>query len=698
MCLYEALGASKRAGDAATAAEAKMHLSRVFRKLGRFDESCATSTEAHDEFAQMGNTTFLSHTAIDISVLTRILGQLHDSSTFATRALAIAEETKHEINRLNAHISLARTESLLSGRFSESDSSALLATSRTINAAHQVALILEDMGDHLFLRGSHAEALAKYEESLAEIEKVAPRGEFAGELSWRIALCHVRLGNLERAHTWITRGLEHCTKSGDLKELALTLRTQGHYFLALGNHDMGFAKLEDALDRLTHLGVAFEAARTRLDLAKASRDFRRDRRTFDSHLDAAQAAFRTMGSNVGLDWIDAVREEPWPDSDDLTLTERQAVDESILDLDPSVIPEAAAASPDTDRKLSLGNLTLAISWKSPRFLEALDRLERFAPSTQPILIMGESGAGKTAFAEVAHRRGPGRNGPFIVLNCASLPESLVESELFGSTRGAFTGADRDRAGLIRAAANGTIFLDEIDKASRSFQATILHVLDRGEVRPVGGQAFHTVRTRFLFAANRDLSELASRGEFLSDLDYRISGLRVEVPPVRDRMPDFDLLLALALRELRVRERIVRRINRDARNLLTSYEWRGNVRELFSVVTAMAFLSDGKETMGVGEVERAFQDPRHIAHLVEARKSESLADQMAENEKKILLLTLRLEGGSQARAAGRLGITRRGLNKKLHRFGLIEQLERESLEEFSRRPVVDDDDDAEDEVA
>ncbi len=310
--------------------------------------------------------------------------------------------------------------------------------------------------------------------------------------------------------------------------------------------------------------------------------------------------------------------------------------------------------------------------------------------------MGESGAGKTAFAEVAHRHGPGSNGPFIVLNCASLPESLVESELFGSIRGAFTGADRDRAGLIRAATNGTIFLDEIDKASLSFQATILHVLDRGEVRPVGGQSFHNVRVRFLFASNRDLGELASSGEFLPDLDYRISGLRVEVPPVRERLPDFDLLLALALRELRVRERLIRRIDRGARNLLASYEWRGNVRELFSVVTAMAFLSDGRETMGVGEVERAFQDARHIAHLVEARKSESLADQMAENEKRILLLTLRLEGGSQARAAGRLGITRRGLNKKLHRFGLLEQLEREGLEEFSRRLMIEGELDSDDE--
>jgi DNA-binding NtrC family response regulator len=466
--------------------------------------------------------------------------------------------------------------------------------------------------------------------------------------------------------------------------------------LAHGNVDLGFAKLEDSLDRLTHLGVAFEAARTRLDLARASREHSHDREAFQSHLDAAQASFRTMGSNVGLDWIDAIRAEPWSDARDATSPKRNVVEESLLELDVTSLSDAAR-SPGSGPELSLGDLTLGVSWKSPQFREALNRLGRFAPSTQPILIMGESGAGKTAFAEVAHRRGPGRDGPFIVLNCASLPEGLVESELFGSTRGAFTGADRDRSGLIRAAANGTIFLDEIDKASRAFQATILHVLDRGEVRPIGGQAFHNVRVRFLFAANRDLGDLAARGDFLPDLDYRISGLRVDVPPVRERIADFDLLLALALREVRVRERLVRSIDRDARNLLTTYEWRGNVRELFSVVTSMAFLSDEREIMGVDEVERAFRDPRRIAHLVEARKSESLADQLAENERRILLLTLRLEGGSQARAAGRLGITRRGLNKKLHRLGLLEQLEREGLEEFSHRGGLDDDD-SEDEGA
>ncbi len=502
-CLYESLGAARRAGESALVAEVKMHLSRVYRKIARLDESISLSHEAFSEFSRVGGLTFVAHTAIDISVLARTLGRLHESLDFANRALAIGEETRHEICRISALISISRAEVLLSGQFSESETSTLLDHARSIGAVHQVSLMLEDFGDHFFTREAFAQALAKYEESLAEIEKVAPRGEFAGELSWRIGLCHVRLGDLERAHTWITRGLDLCTKSGDLKELALTLRAQGHLFLAQGNIDLGVAKLNDALDRLARLGVVFEVAKTRIDLAKTHRDHTRDRLAHLTHLDAAESSFRTMGSNVGLGWVESLRAMGWPESDG-TPASTGSVDEVLLALD------ANAPLDESDCKSALADLTLAIQWKSSRYLEALGRLQRFATSTQPILVMGESGAGKTAFAEVAHRRGPGRRGPFIVLNCASLPDTLLESELFGSIRGAFTGADRDRAGLIRAAGHGTIFLDEIDKASPSFQATILHVLDRGEVRPVGGQAFYEVRARFVFAANRDLGELSSR--------------------------------------------------------------------------------------------------------------------------------------------------------------------------------------------
>jgi DNA-binding NtrC family response regulator len=227
-------------------------------------------------------------------------------------------------------------------------------------------------------------------------------------------------------------------------------------------------------------------------------------------------------------------------------------------------------------------------------------------------------------------------------------------------------------------------LDEVDKASASFQANLLHVLDRREIRAVGSHTFHEVRARFILATNRDLTALAAAGRFLSDLEYRISGLRISVPALRERMDDFDVLLALALRELRLNEGITKGITIEGRNFLSSYAWPGNLRELFSVVAAAGLLSEGDAQITMQEIDRVFKDSSKSEHAARAKRSGDLATRMMELEKEELLMTLRLEGGSQSRAAAKLGITRRGLNKKLHRLGLLEQLDREGLEKFSYR--------------
>jgi len=326
----------------------------------------------------------------------------------------------------------------------------------------------------------------------------------------------------------------------------------------------------------------------------------------------------------------------------------------------------------------LAAVTLALPWRSRSYAAALARLRAFARGRHPILVGGETGSGKTAFAEVAHAVGPRPSEPFVVVNCAALPEALLESELFGHVRGAFTGADAERTGLLRAARSGTVFLDEIDKASPSLQASLLHVLDRREVRSVGATTPERVRARLVFASNRHLPSLAARGEFLSDLVYRIAGLAVGIPPLRERAEDLDLLVALGLREIRRDDGLDgATLAPGARRLLASYDWPGNVRELFAVLRAAVHLTDAGR-IGPRELELAAEASRLGAHALRARSPSDLATRVAEFERGEILLALRLEGGSQTRAAARLGVSRRGLNKKLHRLGLLDQLEREGL--------------------
>lgn len=347
------------------------------------------------------------------------------------------------------------------------------------------------------------------------------------------------------------------------------------------------------------------------------------------------------------------------------------------------LPESLPRDEPGDTPLAA--LTLAVPWRSPAFREALHRGRRFAPSRQPTLIEGESGTGKTAFAEILHRLGDAPGERLVVVNCAALPDSLLESELFGSVRGAFTGAVADREGLLRAAGRGTVFLDEIDKASLSLQAALLHVLDRREVRSLGGRRPHPVRCRLVFATSRDLAGRVEGGAFLPDLAYRIRGMTVPVPAVRHRPEDFDLLLALALRELRTGEGLEPvAVTPEARDLLASWRWPGNVRELFSTVRAAARLRDGTGGIAARHVERAAAGSPFAAHAARVRRPDSLAERVRAFEREEIVLALRLEGGNQTRAARRLGISRRGLNKKLHRHGLLGALEGEGLREFRRR--------------
>jgi transcriptional regulator with PAS, ATPase and Fis domain len=335
-----------------------------------------------------------------------------------------------------------------------------------------------------------------------------------------------------------------------------------------------------------------------------------------------------------------------------------------------------------DPETKLARTLLAVPWRSRTYLDALDRLQRFSRSRHPILLVGESGAGKTAFAEAAHCLGPEPGEPFVTLNCASVPETLLESELFGHVRGAFTGADCEKTGLLASAGSGTVFLDEIDKASATFQAALLHVLDRGQVRPVGARAFRPVRARFVFATNRELASIGDR--FLPDLAFRIGGMVVRIPPLRERIEDFELLLALALRNVRSEGLEGFRIARAARDLLATYPWPGNVRELFSVVYAAAHLAGGDRRVGVREIELAAFASHFESHTKRVRSAKLLTERIREFEREEILLAIRLEGGNQSRAARRLGLTRRGLNKKLHRLGLLERLADEGLCSFRRR--------------
>ncbi|MEZ5979391.1 MAG: sigma-54 dependent transcriptional regulator [Planctomycetota bacterium] len=254
--------------------------------------------------------------------------------------------------------------------------------------------------------------------------------------------------------------------------------------------------------------------------------------------------------------------------------------------DELVAPFAApTAQDDPDR--------FALVGESSAFRAMLDLVDRVADADVPVLVRGETGTGKEGVARRIHERSARRKKPFVAIDCGAIPATLIESELFGHVRGAFTGADRDRPGHIVSADGGTLLLDEIGELPLALQPKLLRVLQEGEVRPVGGNRTRKVDVRVVAATNRDLAAEQAAGRFRQDLYFRLAVVEVVVPPLRDRLADLPLLAEhLAARIARDMGRETPEVTPSALSRLAGHDWPGNVRELDNVLRRAMALSDG----------------------------------------------------------------------------------------------------------
>jgi DNA-binding NtrC family response regulator len=305
--------------------------------------------------------------------------------------------------------------------------------------------------------------------------------------------------------------------------------------------------------------------------------------------------------------------------------------------------------------------------QSQAFHEALQLAERIAPSDLPILITGENGTGKELMARTIHRRSRRREGAFVAVNCGALPETLLESALFGHVRGAFTGAVRDRKGLFQEADDGTLFLDEIGDMTAALQVKVLRAVESGEILPVGADAAVHVDVRLVSATNRDLASLQARGEFREDLYWRVKGAEVHLPALRERMGDIPVLAKHFLNQSGhlCADGRARLLSEAAEAALLRHGWPGNLRELRHEMQRATVLAGDRreiqpEDLSFTEAERTPRTPAGTHTL--AQKVEALERQEIEE-------ALRRSQGNRTHAAEALGLSRQGLLKKIERFGL-----------------------------
>ena len=309
--------------------------------------------------------------------------------------------------------------------------------------------------------------------------------------------------------------------------------------------------------------------------------------------------------------------------------------------------------------------------QSPRMMRILVTIERLARSDLPVLILGESGTGKELIANAIHQNSPRAGRNFVPINCAGLSESLLEDELFGHVKGAFTGATTDRPGRFEHADGGTLFLDEIGDMPAAMQAKLLRALENGEVIRVGTNEARKVNVRVISATNSDLAERLEGREFREDLYFRIKGATIDIPPLRQRREDIPLLIEHFIAESNARRQgkgKIKGITKEAGRVLAAYPWPGNVRQLRNVIENMAVLAEG-DRLTVDDL------PPEIHRAPDQMASQQL-DKLAgisleDAEKQLIANTLKMVEGNREQAAKILGIGERTLYRKIKEYGLKE---------------------------
>jgi DNA-binding NtrC family response regulator len=310
----------------------------------------------------------------------------------------------------------------------------------------------------------------------------------------------------------------------------------------------------------------------------------------------------------------------------------------------------------------------------PSMIAMYKAIARVASLNVPVVILGESGSGKELVAQSIHDLGDRVAGPFIAINCGAIPDTLLENELFGSARGAFTDSRQDRRGALSRADGGTLFLDEIGDISPAFQVKLLRFLQDGIVTPLGSEKSHRVTVRVIAATHRDIKRLVAEGKFREDLYYRLAGYEIAVPPLRDRVSDIPLLVDHFKRSIanEMKKESIAGPSQGVLDLFAAHAWPGNVRELEQVIRRTVI--DSGALVDAAAASRALRDiaPACEAKPVPSAPAAAVEDELVsldEAEKRHIIGVLRATGGNQTQAAYILGIERKTLARKMKRLDI-----------------------------
>jgi DNA-binding NtrC family response regulator len=524
-------------------------------------------------------------------------------------------------------------------------------------------LVSEFVGDLHLEQGDPVSALRSFDLCFKRAFVLAPRGDIVAELRRRRAECFHLLGRHDEAYAEAMLGLEHTRELGDRYEEAATYRIAALAAGALGRPEESKQLFEQGFALFEDIETPYEWGKLWMAfgdwLASDQSGAYHDPRLALEAYHAAHYRFETMGAKAKLTEVNARIARSGSLQPD-AIAVHDVTSEAPAPAKRSPPRPRPARSRELDRRSEWAREYFGVVTVNPVVFEILEIVEKLARSRSAVLVLGESGTGKELIAHALHRLS-GRKGEFMAINCATLPRDVIESELFGHVAGAFTGASREKVGLLEVCEGGTVFLDEVSEMSFELQARLLRFLESGEIRRVGATRVAKLSTRIVAASNREEADLRSGQKFRPDLYYRLAHTVVKLPALRLRgARDIRLLaehfLAISCEE----ERKTLTIAEDAHQRLASYAWPGNVRELRSTMSQRAVLTpDG------GEVRA--EDLRLEADA--STGPGTLEEELALTERRRIEEALRMSRNSKADAARLLGIPRTTLINRMQRLGI-----------------------------
>lgn len=623
--LQIAVSLSTLTDDQLVAAVSLRRLGFCFVQEGRYEEAASAYQEALEAYSALGARQKALNTLHSLAVLSISRGDLPGAHTYIDMAQPISPVTVGRVNTARWQTVTAWLAVL------EGDSTRALhelnlarRAFESSGAQRDEALCLEFRGDALRVAGQLSQAEDAYAEAIEQGCMVSQCADIVVECLRKRGELLVGAGRIADAVRDAHAAGRGTRKFSDKSEIAAILRLRGLIKIRRGKKERGLELLQAAWEQLEHMGARLEAKVTAQLVAKILEDEQRGQESI---------VWRRLGGTEELPTLKL-----------LLPKKGRAAD---------VVPPRTRVL----KHLAQHAEKHGIVTRDPRVLKAFEQAVRGAPSHLPFLILGETGTGKELLAAVAHRFSE-RAGAFIAINCAALPPDLLDAELFGHARGAYTGALRERAGLIESATEGTLFLDEVGEMSLPVQGRLLRAIEQGEIRRLGENRPRTVTTRFIAATHRDLQDMVLKGAFRSDLFFRLRGITVVLPPLRERVWDVDLLLDHFL--ARESEKKARSfvLTTEARERLRAHAWPGNVRELRSVIERLGSMHDRDEPIDVDDLAL---DPVRVAG--------SLEEHLEDEERKRLIATLESVQWNRSRAARVLNLKRTTLLGKMKRLGI-----------------------------